>query len=55
MPFAPKPIEHEQRVNAKIPTKKGARLCFGSSSISSGVATASAVRVAVTEGFLSLS
>ena len=55
MPFAPKPIEHEHRVSAKIPTKKGARLCFGSSSISSGVAIASAVRVAVTGDFLSLS
>ena len=46
--------EHEQQVGAKITSKKGARLCFGSSSISSCVAIASAVRVAAMENFLSL-
>ena len=55
MQFGPKPTGHEHRAGAKIPTKKGARLCFGSSSISSGVAIASAVRVAVTGDSLSLS
>ena len=46
--------EHEYQAGAKIATKKGTRLCLGSSSIYSGVVIAYAVRVAAMGDFLSL-